>query len=209
MRGPIRTPILLRFGNCNTPAEPQRAVPCAVNPGHACRALRCLAISRLPSLSEPRCAVRIRPRLPRPSWPTTPHRACRAWPCRSSPGSALRSSPATTYTARPCLPGLPIRALPFEAIRSTPCLPVETMRFLTDPDLTTPCLQIPAVNATRTTPATTGPAITALPRLPIHARPCPHYLDCRSRPCHHCLACRVSPSQARPSRSGLAMPAVP
>jgi hypothetical protein len=70
MRGPIRTPILLRFGNCNTPAEPQRAVPWAVKPGHACCAKP--RLGNRASLAMPAVPQQILPNQSRRAWPPSP-----------------------------------------------------------------------------------------------------------------------------------------
>ncbi len=83
MRGPIRAPILLLFGNRNTPAEPHRAVPCAAKPGLLRLALPCRA---LPSRAEP----------------ADPCLAAPSHACDDVHRQALPTRPATPYPARPC-----------------------------------------------------------------------------------------------------------
>jgi hypothetical protein len=81
MRGPIRTPILLPFGNRNTPAEPHRAVPWAVKPG-----LRCLS-TIVPCLAYQACGAF--PGLSRLAEPALPQQTLPSQACRVSPHQTL------------------------------------------------------------------------------------------------------------------------
>jgi hypothetical protein len=118
MRGPIRTPILLPFGNRNTPAEPHRAVPCANKrgqPRHARpihdRSVPCLPCPFMPRFAEPRRAcddVHRQTFLASPAVPL-PIQTVPCLPCltrRSAPDLALPATPvqATSFLACRSLP---------------------------------------------------------------------------------------------------------
>jgi hypothetical protein len=211
MRGPIRTPILLPFGNRNTPVEPHRAVSCANKPGqqrHARsivdRSLPCLLCPSMPRFAEPRRACDDVHRQTFLASPAVPHQTFHArsrLACHACPGHAF-----------PCLPIPAFLAMP--AVRC---------RASIAPGLVTPCLPTPPFNATsyhacRTEPvlqhpATPDPAMPLLLRLPCPARgahqtlpavPCPSPTT-PSQPCltFHAwphLACQNWPGQAVPTK---------
>ena len=145
------------------------AVPCAVKPGHACRAMPCNTVGR-----------QARPRLPFLSLPchalqTSPSHACNAVPLQSTPClagpaepiPAYRAMPASRYQAHRCPP---VHATTASRCQALPCLtmPAVPCRSSNAPGLATPCLQYHAEPYRST------------PRLPI-----------RSWPIHRCLTCRA------------------
>ena len=85
MRGPIRTPILLPFGNRNTPAEPN--VQCLGPSSQACGAWSRLA------------------------YRASPHHACRSWPCQTIPRHACDDVHRQAFLASPAAPYLPHQTL--------------------------------------------------------------------------------------------------
>ena len=204
--GAHRTPILLPFGNRNTPAEPHRAVPCAAKPDllrlappyqpgiprHACRAFP--GLPHLPSLrrrTPPDLAYQACQSLPSQTVPCPPFLASLPRPrsrqnSPSQPRLACRASP---YRARPPLPATPVR--PRLSLPADPCLPdhaCQTLRFLD-----------------RSWPRHSVPANPAVQRHPFHA--------CRSTPANR--ACPSAPSDAcsalhaRPSHPLVTSPAMP
>jgi hypothetical protein len=185
MRGPIRTPILLPFGNRNTQAEPHRAVSCANKPG-----LLRLAPPCSPGLSRRACddvhrqAFLASPAVPYPSRP------CHA--CRAAPDVPRQISPCQQRLSRPRL-SLP--AIPFSAEPSFLAMPAVRCRASIAPDLATPCLPTPPFNATscHACQSGPGPATTALPAEPV----LPH------------LAMPAAPCHTRPSHALVALPAMP
>ncbi len=157
-----------------------------------------------------------------------PSQACCAWPfhaalCQAAPSLPIlalphQATPATTYTARPCLPGLPrltcltspYRArppLPATPVRprlslpADPCLPdhaCQTLRFL---DRSWPRHAVPANPAVRrhpfhacqSEPVLQHLAMPAAPSTPDPAMPSLPLLPCRARTCPRGLACRALP----------------
>jgi hypothetical protein len=200
MRGPIRTPILLPFGNRNTQPEPHRAVPCANKRGqqrHARsildRSLPCLPCPFMPRFAELRRAcddVHRQAFLASPAVPY-PSRPCHA--CRAAPDVPRQISPCQPRLSRPRL-SLP--AIPFSAEPSFLAMPAVRCRASIAPDLATPFLPTPPFNATpyhacRACPSAPSDACSTLPH---QTQPCPCYLACHAppevptRPCPPCLA---------------------
>jgi len=183
MRGPIRAPILLHFGNCNTPAEPHRAVPWAAKPAFDAWSRSFHPRLALPAAPSLLCLNR--PCLPGLPVPTQPDRAMPAAPYLTSPRNARshRTCLSIPFTAEPCLPDHACRPAPSSIA----------------PDLTTPCLPILSQPSL---PRLTRPASTS----PGLAQPSPPYLPCHSVP----FTSPTTPSQPCLNyHRGHALPAVP
>ena len=104
------------------------------------------------------------------------------------------------------MPYLPVAALPFRPYRTTPCLPFPAVPRSLLASSRRAC-QSPPSTPHRATPATQAQSsLRYLPRLPIHARPCPHCLT------GHARRVPAAPDHAMPADPGLlhlAMPAAP
>ena len=136
MRGPIRTPILLPFGNRNTPAEPHRAVPCAFKRGQQRLAPPCS-----PGLSRRACDdVHRQAFLASPAVPLQTSRARSRLASHACPDHAFACLPIPAFLAMPavrcrasiapdlvtpCLPTPPFNATPYHACQSEPAMPRE------------------------------------------------------------------------------------
>ena len=216
MRGPIRAPILLPFGNRNTPAEPHRAVPCAAKPDLLRLAFHVALCRAAPSRPIRSLPCRTKPRLRRRTPPGLAYQACHSLPSQtvpclpflaslprprsrqispSQPRLACRTSP---YRARPPLPATPVRprlpCLPIPAFLTMPAKPCGSSIA---PGLVTPCLPTPPFNATRSTPAN-----RACPSAPSDACSALH-----SRPSHALVTSPAMPP--RPCPRGVASRALP
>ena len=198
MRGPIRAPILLPFGNRNTPAEPQRAVPWAAKPGHACDDVQRQTLPTRP-------AVPYLPHQPvsRQISPSQPCLPCRASPYRARPPLLATPVQATpSLPADPCLPDHACRSLQFldrswprHSVPANPAVQRHPFHACqSQPDPATPCLTCRSWPSAPSDACHTGPdpATTALPAMPPWRRP--------TRPCLPCLAL------ARPLLAGRALP---
>jgi hypothetical protein len=206
MRGPIRAPILLPFGNRNTPAEPHRAVPCAAKPGHACQTSPRLAV---PSASGHACHVihrqtlPTRPAVPRLSGHTGPRHACHANPDPSKPRHACHACHAPhSVPTRRCLPRLSLarprlacRALPRSASPTSPNQQRRARASTRDHALPAMFFQ---AGSCRTSPA-----------MPSTLLPCQSSHACRSCPdlAKPCLAPPATPT--RLGRADLSGPCLP
>jgi hypothetical protein len=170
MRGPIRTPILLPFGNRNTQAEPHRAVSWAVKRGQQHLATPCS-----PGLSRRACDdVHRQAFLASPAVPLQTFRARSRLASHACPGHAFlacRSLPSWPY--------LPSDAVPRSLLTS----PLRACQ----PRRSTP---------RRTTPAEPVLPLLAMPAAPCHTRPSHALVTSPAMPRERCprgLASRALP----------------
>ena len=222
MRGPIRAPILLPFGNRNR--RPSRIVRCLSPPSQATPAR-----PRQASLCRPHQATPATPYTSRPCLPGQPFRAFRVMPDHAMPANHANPDPSTRCHAchaprsvptRRCLPRLSLarprlacRALPRSASPTSPnqqrrarastrdhALPA--MPFQAGPSRASSCHARPA------NPGASGPG-HATPAMPSTLLPCQSSHTCRSCPdlAKPCLAPPATPT--RLGRADLSGPCLP
>lgn len=225
MRGPIRAPILLPFGNRNR--RPSRIVRCLSPPSQATPAR-----PRQASLCRPHQATPATPYTSRPCLPGQPFRAFRVIPDHAMPANHANPDPSKRCHAchachaprsvptRRCLPRLSLarprlacRALPRSASPTSPnqqrrarastrdhALPA--MPFQAGPSRASSCHARPA------NPCESGPCRTS-PAMPSTLLPCQSSHTCRSCPdlAKPCLAPPATPT--RLGRADLSGPCLP
>jgi hypothetical protein len=188
MRGPIRTPILLPFGNRNTQAEPHRAVSCANKPG-----LLRLAPPCSPGLSRRACDdVHRQAFLASPAVPRQTFRARSRLASHACPGHAFPCLPFRSLLRPPSWPCLPSDAVP-RSLLTSPLRACQPRR--STPRRATPASPVLAL------PPLALPAEPVLPRLVMPAAPC------HTRPSHAPVTSPAMPRQRCPR--GLARRALP
>jgi hypothetical protein len=177
MRGPIRTPILLPFGNRNTQAEPHRAVSWAVKRGQQRHAPPCSpGLSRRACDDVHRQAFLASPAVPLQTFRARSRLACHAFPCLPIP--AFLTMPAVRCRASiapdlatPCLPTPPFNATSYHACRTCPSAPSHACSTL--PHQTQPCPRYLACHAPRDVPTRPSQPCLALARPHLASRALP------------------------------------